>query len=101
MPLILAPSFDDHTRAEVEKFLDEVRARRIAAVIEFQQSKMTKLGKEHSEIKTKLSRQYEHLGKALERLAGEIDKVEGYLAVCQMLRSEMGLVYDRIQLAKK
>jgi hypothetical protein len=101
MTLVLAPSFDDHTRAQVEAHLDEVRARRIAAALEFQQSKMTKLETEGNMLEVKLYRNYQQLGKALERLDKEIEKVEAYLVTCEVIRGELGLVLDRIELAKR
>jgi hypothetical protein len=100
MPLILAPSFDDHTRAEVEAHLDMVRVRRIAAAMEYAQSKMTKLETEEGSLGVKLSTNYERLGKALERLEKDMLAVETYLEKCTMLRSEMDLVHDRITLAR-
>jgi septation ring formation regulator EzrA len=101
MPLILAPSFDDHTREEVEAHLEQVRLRRIAGALEYQQSKMLRLEKDSNSVTNKLIRNYEQLGKSLERLDKELDKVESYLQSCQMLRSEADLIVDRISLAKR
>lgn len=101
MPLILAPSFDDHTREEVEAHLEIVRARRIAAALEYQQSTMTKLIEEDQGLGNKLIRNYEQLGKSLQRLDRELERVETYLRNCEMLRSEMDLHHDRIELAKR
>jgi hypothetical protein len=101
MPLILAPSFDDHTRAQVEAHLDEVRARRIAAALEYQQSKMTKLETEGNMLEVKLYRYYQQLGRSIERLDREIEKVEAYLTTCEVIRGELGLVLDRIELSKR
>lgn len=101
MPLVLAPSFDDHTRAEVEAHLEQVRIRRLAAVIEYQRSKMQKLQAEDIHLETRLKRNYEQLGKALVKLDTDLSRVETYLQACTMLSSELGLVHDRIKLAEK
>ena len=101
MPLILAPSFDDKTREEVEAHLEVVRLRRMAAALEFAQSKMTKLELEDNQLNNKLLRNYEQLGKSIERLDRELDKVQQYLNNCLVLKSEIGLVHDRIELAKR
>jgi hypothetical protein len=101
MPLILAPSFDDHTREEVEAHLEQVRLRRLAAAMEYHQSKMLRLERDNSSIENKLIRNYEQLGRALLRIDKDIEKVEGYLNACQMLRTELDLNVDRIALAKR
>ena len=101
MPLILAPSFDDHTREEVEAHLEVVRARRIAAALEYTQSRLIRLEEEDNALGNRLMRNYEQLGKALTRLDREIEKIELYLRNCEMLKSEMDLNHDRIELAKR
>ena len=101
MPLVLAPSFDDHTREEVEAHLEEVRLRRLAGAIEYHQSKMLRLEREEGSLSNKLSRSYDQLGKALLRIDTDILKVEEYLNKCQMLRTELSLTVDRIALAKR
>jgi len=101
MPLILAPSFDDHTREQVEAHLEQVRIRRIAGAMEYQQSKLLRLEKDNNMVTNKLIRNYEQMGKALMRLDRELEKIETYLAACQMLRTEADLNVDRIALAKR
>jgi hypothetical protein len=101
MPLVLAPSFDDHTREEVEAHLELVRTRRLAGAMEYHQSKMLRLEKDNSSLENKLIRNYEQLGKALLRIDNDIVKVEEYLNNCQMLRTELDLNMDRIALAKR
>jgi predicted nuclease with TOPRIM domain len=101
MPLILAPSFDDHTREQVEAHLELMRVRRIAAALEYAQGKMAKLETEDNMLENKLARSYEQLGKALGRLDREFEKIEQYLNSCEMLKGELGLIHDRIELAKR
>jgi precorrin-2 methylase len=101
MPLVLAPSFDDHTREAVEAHLEQVRLRRIAGALEYQQGKMLKLEKYDNVVTVKLARNYEQLGKCLARLDRELEKVEGYVRQCQMLMTEVDLTHERIALAKR
>ena len=100
MPLVLAPSFDDHTREEVEAHLEQVRLRRLAAAIEYQQSKLLKLEREENELQNKLVRNYEQLGKCLTRMDRDLEKAEAYLQACQMLRTELDLTLDRLVFTK-
>jgi predicted HTH transcriptional regulator len=101
MPLVLAPSFDDHTREQVEAHLEQVRIRRLAGALEYQQSKLLRLEKDNNSVTNKLIRNYEQMGKALMRLDKDLEKIEGYLAACQMLKTEADLNMDRITLAKR
>jgi hypothetical protein len=101
VPLILAPSFDDHTREQVEAFLDMVRIRRVAAAIEYQQGKMNKLRGEEGTLENRLTRAYDQLGKSLERIDKELYRCDELLNKCEMLKGEMGLVHDRITLAER
>ena len=100
MPLILAPSFDDHTREEVEAHLEQVRLRRIAPVLEYQQGKLLKLEGEGNDVENKLIRAYSQLGRAIIKLDNELDRVEKYAQLCQTLMTEVDLVHDRISLQK-
>ena len=101
MPLVLAPSFDDQTRDSVEQHLEIIRGRRIAGALEFQRSKLTKLEREGTTIEAQLGRAYDRLGKALAKLDEDMAKVDGYLNTCQILKNELGLVQDRVELARR
>jgi len=100
MPLILAPSFSSSTREEVEEHLEWVRDIRLQAALEFQQGKEARLDKEFNQVSRRLEVTYQSLGKALQRLDREIEKVEDYLAKCEMLQQEAELASDRIADAK-
>jgi len=101
MPLILAPSFDDNSRQEIEAFLEQVRFRRIAAALVYQQGKKLKLQGEHDALASKLTRNYKQLGRVLERLENDLAKAETYLNTCELLYGEIGFVSERIKLAEK
>jgi hypothetical protein len=100
MPLILSPSFDDHTREEVEAHLDQVRIRRLAAAMEFQQSRLFKLEKEEGELQARLIRNYDQLGRVLIRIDRDMEKAQGYLEACTMLRTELDLTLQHVSFAK-
>lgn len=101
MPLILAPSFNSSTREEVEDHLEQVRELRLMAALEYQQGKELKLEKELDHNERRLATAYDQLGKAIIRLDREIEKIQEYLDKCEMLHDEVGLVKDRISLAKR
>jgi hypothetical protein len=100
MTLVLSPSFDDHTREQVEAYLDMVRGRRIAGAVEYHQAITQKLHIEGTVVGDRLIRSWTALGKALERLERDMQMVEKHLETCTMLKEEMGLVHDRIDLIK-
>jgi hypothetical protein len=101
MPLILAPSYDDHTREQIEAYLEQVRIRRIAGAFAFQQSKMMKLESQKDGMSNKLARNYRLLGSSLYKLEAAMVAVEKYLNACQMIHGEVGFIEDRIEAAKR
>jgi transposase len=100
MPLILAPSFDDHAREEIEEFLDVVRIRRVAGALEFRESRLSKLHAENSSLAQRLVRNWDQLGKCLARIDADIEKAEAYLNTCEALKTELDMVTERIFIAK-
>lgn len=98
MPLILAPSFDEHTREQVEAHVAEVQARRMLAAIEYHQGKETKLQHESDKIQARIARQYELLKKELDALDKAENKVQDRLAGLTHLLNELGLTHDMIEL---
>jgi hypothetical protein len=100
MPLVLAPSFDDNAREEIEFFIEMVRIRRVAGALEFQESRMSKLNAENSSLAQRLARNWDQLGKCLARIDVDIQKAEAYLNACELLKSELDMVAERIYIAK-
>ena len=94
MPLVLSPSFDDHTREQIETHIAEVQARRMSAAVEYHTGKDAKLAHESSKIQQRIARQYEMLGKELEQMDRTIQKVEDRLAGLTHLKNELGMVSD-------
>lgn len=94
MPLVLAPSFDEHTREQVEAHVTAIQARRMVAAIEHYQGVQQKLSYESEKIQKKMTRQYEMLGKELERLENAENKVLERLETLEALRQEYALIDD-------
>lgn len=97
MPLVLAPSFDDHTRAQIEQHIEAVRARRMVAAIEHYQGVNAKLSHESDKVQKRMARQYEMLGKELAALEKAELKVLGRLETLEALRQEIGLITDMVE----
>lgn len=98
MPLVLSPSFDDHTREQIEEHLNQVRARRMVGAMEYHQGKTAKLSHESDKIQARIARQYELLLKELVALEKAEDKLEDRLAGLEHLKNELGLTTDLIQM---
>jgi uncharacterized membrane protein YdfJ with MMPL/SSD domain len=98
MPLILAPSYDDHTREQIENHLSAVRARRMVAAIEHHKGITEKLTYESDKIQARIAKQYEMLGKELGRLEELENKVQERLVTIEALRQELGLTVDMIEI---
>lgn len=94
MPLILSPSFDDHTREQIETHIAEVQARRMSAAVQYHTGKDAKLAHESDKIQNRIARQYDMLGKELEQMDRIIEKVENRLAGLTHLTNELGMVSD-------
>ncbi|ERR1044071_3906472 len=94
MPLVLAPSFDDHTREQIELHVAEVQVRRLEAAVIYHQGVNAKLNFESDKIQAKIARQYELLNKELVALEKAELKVQDRLATMQHLQNELGLVVD-------
>lgn len=98
MPLILAPSFDEHTREQIETHLRDVQARRMLAAMEYHAGKNAKLSHESDKIQQRVARQYEMLRKEINALEKAEYKVTDRLAGIEHLKNELGLITDMIEL---
>lgn len=98
MPLVLAPSYDDHTRAQIEEHLASVRARRMVAAMEFHAGRTAKLTHESDKLQAKVAKQYERLGKALDKLEAAEQAVMELLDKVEQTKQEYGLVIDMIEI---
>lgn len=98
MPLVLAPSYDDHTREQIEAHLEQVRARRMVAAIEYHNGVNTKLSHESEAIQRKMAKEYEMLGKELENLEKYECKVFDRMTKLDSLRQELGMTTEMLGL---
>lgn len=98
MPLVLAPSYDDHTREQIEAHLEQVRARRMVAAIDYHNGINEKLTHESDKIQRRIAKEYEMLGKELENLEKYECKVQDRLTKLETMRQELGLTVDMIEL---
>lgn len=98
MPLILAASYDDRTREEIENHLSSVRARRMVASIEYHKGVTEKLSHESDKIQARIARQYEMLGKDIANLEKYEQKMLDRLTTIEALRQELGLTTDLIEI---
>ena len=94
MPLTLSPSFDEHTRAQIENHVEAVRARRMVSAIEYHNGIQAKLTHESGKLQVRMSKQYEMLGKELERVENAENKVLARIETLEALRQEIGLIED-------
>lgn len=94
MPLILTPSFDEHTRQQIEAHLEEVRARRLVAALEFEEGRKGKIAKQADKVARQMQAQYKMLKKELIRLEGAETKVQERLTKLTHLLNEHGLLED-------
>lgn len=98
MPLVLAPSFDEHTREQVEAHVAAVQARRMLAAMEYHHGKNAKLTHESDKIRLRVEKQYEMLKREIEALEKAENKVNDRLAGLEHLMNELGLITDLIEL---
>jgi len=98
MPLVLAPSYDDNTREQIENHIEAVRARRMVAAIEHHQGVQLKLTHESDKIQARIAKQYDMLGKELGRLEQAEQKVLDRLTQLETLKQELGLITDMVEL---
>lgn len=98
MPLVLAPSFDEHTREQVEAHVRDVQARRMVGAIEYHQGKNSRLKHESAKMEERIAKKYDMLGKELIALEKAENKVIDRLAELEHLKNEQGMVNDMIEL---
>jgi len=92
--LVLQPTLDDMTEEQLEQRIEQVRARRIVAAMEFIEGEQLKHEALLDKTERKLMAQYEMLGKELDRLDRAIEVCEARVRAIVILRQEVGLIED-------
>jgi hypothetical protein len=94
--LELKPTIHDFDRDTLEQWLDQVRARRMSAAIEYFANKNAKVAHEADKIQKKFLGQVEMLGKEIVRLEAAEARVMDRLITIDMLKQELGLLSERM-----
>lgn len=94
MALVLQPDIHSVSREELEAHIEEVRARRMVAAIEYMEGKNAKLTHEAEKIQRRIKGQYDMLGKEIMRLDSLLEKVEARMVVIESMKQEIGVISD-------
>lgn len=97
MPLILRPKFDDLSRAEIEAHIEAVRARRMAAVVQYHAGVNAKLRHASAKINDRLAREYSHLARDIEKLDKLDEKIRERMESLDALYVELEQTHERMQ----
>lgn len=92
--LSLQPTMHDLNRAEIEAHLDNVRARRMYAVMTFHEGANLKLDKQSAKVRERIEKQYALLQKEILRLDTADDAIQKRLKGIETLNHELGLIED-------
>jgi len=92
MPLVLVPALPDLTREQLEAHIEQVRARRMVAAVEYTAGKNAKLTHESEKIQRQVKDQYTLLGKEIERLDKALERVESRMITIETMNQEIGII---------
>jgi hypothetical protein len=96
--LVLQPSFDDKSRAEIEAHLEQVRARRMVAAIAYEEAKRLKMDHEAEQMKRRLAVKVSRLEKALETVDKGMARAEALMVEIETFYQELGLTEAMLSL---
>lgn len=94
--LVLLPTLGDLDRAEVEQYIGVIRAKRMAATVEYFATKNRKLELKQGAIGERINKQLEMLHKELAALERGEQKVSDRLATIQELMNEHEQLGDSV-----
>lgn len=94
--LVLRPTMGDLNRADVEQYITTVRAKRMAATVEYFATKNRKLELRQGAVGDRINKKIEMLHKALIALERAEGRVDDYLAEIQELQNEHGQLGDNM-----
>lgn len=95
--LVLQTHIGEMTRDELELFIEQIRARRVAALIEYNRGVNAKLTHESDKIQRKMEQQYTMLRKELDRLDKADVAVANRVATIELLWQELGTVAELLE----
>lgn len=87
--LVLQPAIDRMSREEVEAHLEEVRARRMTAAIEYQIGTNAKIDRANTVLGRRMEQQYQMLEKEILKLDSLDEKIQKRLNTIESLNQEM------------
>ena len=94
--LVLRPTLGDLDRSEVEQYITIVRAKRMAATVEYFATKNRKLELRQGAVGDRINKKIEMLRKALVALERAEQRVDDYLGEIQELQNEHGQLGDSV-----
>lgn len=94
MPLVLAPSYDEQTRQQIEEFISTLQMRRMSAALEYQLGHAAKLERASEKLAKRAVAYYATLLKRIETAEKAADALQDQLQKCEMLRAEINLTND-------
>lgn len=94
--LVLRPTLGDLDRSDVEKYMTIVRAKRMAATVEYFATKNRKLELRQGAVGERINKKIEMLHKALVALERAEQRVDDYLGEIQELQNEHGQLGDSV-----
>lgn len=97
MSLTLQPRFSDKTRAEVEAYLEVVRARRTAAAVAYHEELRRDRTKDAEYVVKKMEKYLDALAKSIDRLDKADESVMKWLASIEGLQDEYGLALQTLE----
>lgn len=94
--LVLFPDIRTCDIKDFEAALTDIRARRTSIALEYIKGEQMKLTHSRDKVEQKLGRQYDLLGKDIEKLDGILSKIDDRLATIHGLRLDTGLLNSLI-----
>lgn len=94
MGLVLAASYSDQTRQQIEDHLSIIRSRRMSAAMEYQVGLEAKAQQNAAKVQKKLETAYAALQRRLEASEKTETALAEALQKCETLRQEYDLIVD-------
>lgn len=96
MGLVLQPQFSDLARDEIEAHIEQVRARRMSAVVQYHAGVNAKLKHASAQLQQRIAREYHMVGKDIEKADKLDEKIQVRMQNLEILMSELESNHDRM-----